>query len=846
MNEVFSEIPPIRNTAQPTLNSAAVPLPFSPHLLQNKPHITSYNTMLNNNNNNRSPANKQHMPSKHDKAQLPQRRQRKKYIPYDQLFNVSGQRDEIESFAKIRAANGARFEEPIGCHWAPGLHQVPRNARAVSNFPEVLADYIYNRPKSQEFWVQFLFRGFCPVPYLQQRGYLRPNMDKQKRAETIRGCVFFAFNKCWMRYMKHFQRDLGPLMKRATWKPFESEETAETYDILLQLPVEAHKPDDMWDMIFKMVWAILHFNQHMQWMRNEEKSELEQGQVLDWSNPLRNVLAKDCCRKDIPVLGDTGSEICNMFGPHMRGMGMLTLNCAVLDIKGLPPMNSKDPTSTLMLCEELSEILNVRITTDLVELHLSPLINHESKKFMPSGSCTVYVPGTWSEAAMDTWKTSAAEQAELGSAFQLTQARSTNRCWFDGDGAPQKDFPGAPTRPWDTTKLGTASKFEWIRDDGRVLVQGRLHKIKPNRGRKNPWHGRRRVSYKDVPGQSYIGVIKNRFHSALELEVSDEPGQDGQPMIVRATKFDNDHIDKWSATKIGDVCSFNLTVGRDNRLLVVNLRLLKAGQRVTLEDHAAVINHDHARGADYVDSVVAQAVLQANGAREQKEPEAQPEAYDVWLSRIKQTEPMARTKEDIVPVLRKLQAIVITQKLKYPENSTAAIRCIGIALDNLAKDVNARFVARTPSGMGDVGLDCSWPWVTVSLAEELWSDSLSPQDDEQRRWRTMFLGDRDQHDRVLAAQARRAAQAQHSQQNQQAALAKQNAIAQSLQRQQQQLAELDRQGAEQEQDAEMANNANEKGTETETDNNAVTDLDDVDMSSRDPGAGTKDSYEALL
>ena len=70
-------------------------------------------------------------------------------------------------------------------------------------------------------------------------------MDKQKRAETIRGCVFFAFNKCWMRYMKHCQSDLGPLKKGAVWKPFESEETAETYDILLQLPVEAHKPDDM-------------------------------------------------------------------------------------------------------------------------------------------------------------------------------------------------------------------------------------------------------------------------------------------------------------------------------------------------------------------------------------------------------------------------------------------------------------------------------------------------------------------------------------------------------------------------------------------------------------------------
>ena len=48
------------------------------------------------------------------------------------------------------------------------------------------------------------------------------------------------------------------------------------------------------------------------------------------------------------------------------------------------------------------------------------------------------------------------------------------------------------------------------------------------------------------------------------------------------------------------------------------------------------------------------------------------------------------------------------------------------------------------------------------------------------------------------------------------------------------------------QDAEMANNGNEMGTGTETENAAAPDQDDVDMSSRDPGAGKRDSYDALL
>ena len=350
-----------------------------------------------------------------------------------------------------------------------------------------------------------------------------------------------------------------------------------------------------------------------------------------------------------------------------------------------------------------------------------------------------------------------------------------------------------------------------------------------------------------MPGQHYVGVIKNRYLTAVELEVRDEFDGQGKPMIVRATKFDNDHIVKWDATRIGDVCSFKLTVGRDNRLLVVNMHLLKAGQRESLDDHLAVLNHDHARGGDYVDSVIAHAQMDANGApREAKEQENVP--YDDWLRALRTNNKTARTKEDILPVLRDLHAIVITQKMKYPKNSPAAIRCLGIAIDNLSKPVNERFVATEPSGMGDIGLDCSWPWVTVSAAELLWPDSLSPNDDEQQRWRAMFNGDREQHRLVLEAQAKRNAmsEAPAAEKQQLAEQAQDIAMRKAKQLQQEQLAALDAAHAKHNEDETMADAQPTNDPAAVKKNGAESVKEDVAMEGHAEGVGVDEELEALL
>ena len=50
----------------------------------------------------------------------------------------------------------------------------------------------------------------------------------------------------------------------------------------------------------KLVWALLCFNKRMKWRRQEEKAQPEEGTVVDWSNPYRDILTSES--RPMPIL----------------------------------------------------------------------------------------------------------------------------------------------------------------------------------------------------------------------------------------------------------------------------------------------------------------------------------------------------------------------------------------------------------------------------------------------------------------------------------------------------------------------------------------------------------------
>ena len=223
------------------------------------------------------------------------------------------------------------------------------------------------------------------------------------------------------------EANIGAALCGARWKPFESD-IEDTYDILLEIPIEAAKVKELWTKFFHLLWAAIRFNQHMAWRRmidNEEQANIVEGTIVDWSNPQRNCKADECKTHNIEILDETGYNLCAMFGPHMKRMGLLTLSCTVLDIKGLPPMISNDAESILLLSEEFSEVLQTEIASEQVDLHMSHLVNHEDKKYIPTGACTVYVQGAFNAHKLSEWRRNAKALRETGSVFQLEIRRGT-------------------------------------------------------------------------------------------------------------------------------------------------------------------------------------------------------------------------------------------------------------------------------------------------------------------------------------------------------------------------------------------------------------------------------------